>query len=422
MTAQTKLEQALVYIQMGAPANQRAFFAGAAYAAQTQLADPEKLVHNAPTTAWCDTLKGRIFIHPEFAADPALTKEGLAAVIAHEVLHLLRLEHERCGSRDARLWNIAADLIINEDLGDSGWHLPPEVVTLRTIRDFVPDLPEETVQAWTASWRIDLPTTGEVYAAIEQHAQARPAPDHFGKDETGAPQTANTSTDRQDLEEQARRMAEKVASAGEQAQAADPHAGDDLGFLADLLASLRKPAVNWQEALQAFMTARLRQDFSWSRPYTPVWASAGLVIPSVTGQPSIGKVVVLMDTSGSVSDEHLSQFYAELSAVHPLTDGVTLIHFTTEIDAVEEFEPDTAPTKRYHGGTDIPAAMRHMEVHPDLNDFDMSEVSCMLVLSDFYSPLPEQGEFAQWADKVLWVATPDHGTLPDWGQAVHINK
>ena len=39
--------------------------------------------------------------------------EKTMGVIAHEVLHVVNKHHLRRGERDAELWNVAADLLIN---------------------------------------------------------------------------------------------------------------------------------------------------------------------------------------------------------------------------------------------------------------------------------------------------------------------
>lgn len=47
-----------------------------------------------------------------------LTDQELEAVLIHEVFHLIRLHHERVGEKDAYIWNIAADMLINNDIKD----------------------------------------------------------------------------------------------------------------------------------------------------------------------------------------------------------------------------------------------------------------------------------------------------------------
>ena len=49
--------------------------------------------------------------------------EKTMGVIAHEVPHVINRHHLRRGERDAKLWNIAADLLINRLLQDDNYVL-----------------------------------------------------------------------------------------------------------------------------------------------------------------------------------------------------------------------------------------------------------------------------------------------------------
>ncbi len=50
--------------------------------------------------------------------------DGVAAVVYHELGHVLRQHHQRRGDRDAQAWNRAADREINDDLPEASWVLP----------------------------------------------------------------------------------------------------------------------------------------------------------------------------------------------------------------------------------------------------------------------------------------------------------
>jgi predicted metal-dependent peptidase len=71
--------------------------------------------------------------------------EKTMGVIAHEVLHVVNKHHLRRGIRDPKLWNVAADLMINRLLEDDSYVLPPDGLFDRDRR-FV-GLPTETIYA-----------------------------------------------------------------------------------------------------------------------------------------------------------------------------------------------------------------------------------------------------------------------------------
>lgn len=75
-------------------------------------------------TAAVDVTEGKIYVNPCFA----LTGEELKFVLAHEYLHAGLLHHERRQGRDAYLWNIACDYVINGWLYEMQIGIMPEEV------------------------------------------------------------------------------------------------------------------------------------------------------------------------------------------------------------------------------------------------------------------------------------------------------
>lgn len=71
------------------------------------------------------------------AVDPAVVEKwgvtGSAAVIAHEIEHLIRDHNGRCGTRDHKQFNIAGDMEINDNVRAAGWKLPEEAIFAAAI-------------------------------------------------------------------------------------------------------------------------------------------------------------------------------------------------------------------------------------------------------------------------------------------------
>lgn len=66
----------------------------------------------------------RLYFDPEYVASQP--SEELIGLILHEVSHLLLAHHQRRGGRDPELWNVAADLTVNDRLLTEGHALPPD--------------------------------------------------------------------------------------------------------------------------------------------------------------------------------------------------------------------------------------------------------------------------------------------------------
>src|SRR5512138_3863203 len=65
-----------------------------------------------------------IFINPQFFE--RLTIDQQEAVLLHEVLHAALLHPSRGKGRDAKRWNVAADIVVNGVLAREGFTLPAD--------------------------------------------------------------------------------------------------------------------------------------------------------------------------------------------------------------------------------------------------------------------------------------------------------
>ena len=59
-----------------------------------------------------------IYYDPAFFA--SLDSDGIAAVLLHEVLHCALRHPSRCGRRNPKLWNFAADIVVNGVIAEHG--------------------------------------------------------------------------------------------------------------------------------------------------------------------------------------------------------------------------------------------------------------------------------------------------------------
>jgi predicted metal-dependent peptidase len=76
------------------------------------------------TTIPCAATDGRdVFLNPEFLKSlPTGQQEG---ILIHEILHAALLHPSRIRERDPYLWNVAADIVVNGTILQSGFELPP---------------------------------------------------------------------------------------------------------------------------------------------------------------------------------------------------------------------------------------------------------------------------------------------------------
>ena len=327
----------------------------------------------------------RLYVQPDAIAKWTLPQ--LAAVLAHEVEHVIRGHVWRRQHRQASLWNIAGDLVINWDLKQAGLTLPDGCLL------------EQKYAGMTAEAVYDKIRDDAKYQRLAQaldEAMGRAAW-HVGD------------------------MLEPQGSAGEQqsqqqqwegrvkAAAAGMPPGKTPGHITELLDRMRKPPVDLPALLERFLiTDRCFDDYDWTYPNRNYLAQ-GLYLPSLRGEvmPAIG---VFVDTSGSVSTQELEYFAGCLNDV--LTRAKPKRTYVVYCDAeiakqggVQEYTPgqeiDFRPVGR--GGTDFrpPFARAAREGWP---------LAAAIYLTDLEGPFPDR----EPAYPVLWVATSK--AKAPWGE------
>jgi len=102
---------------------------------------------------------------------------------------------------------------------------------------------------------------------------------------------------------------------------------------------LLEPKVNWREQLREFVnaTCRNKDKTTWKRPHKR-FLGQDIYMPSMIGE-SIGKVVVGIDTSGSIGDKELSEFLTEVVAIcdDVAPSSIELLYWDTQVAGHETY-------------------------------------------------------------------------------------
>lgn len=142
--------------------------------------------------------------------------------------------------------------------------------------------------------------------------------------------------------------------------------GDYPAGLEQLVERENAPRLPWERLLQQWVQARIREGYDWMRPNRR-FVAEGIYLPG-RGKPSLGDVVVLVDTSGSVGDKLLAAFLGEIEGVlkaHPAR--VFLVACDASPWLVGEYDnaydfPMSVPIKG-RGGTDFRPGVKWIEEH-----------------------------------------------------------
>jgi predicted metal-dependent peptidase len=186
-------------------------------------------------------------------------------------------------------------------------------------------------------------------------------------DEEGEPGTPRSPE--REVERVKRRILESWAAA--------KAAGRVPAALERAVKELLKPKVDWRRLLRTFMSELLGGPYvrrTWSRPSRKV---PGVYPGTITYAP--GKVVVLVDTSGSIGEKELQRFVSEVYAIVRDVASVHVIPWDAEAyDPIEiKYPGDVLKVKLTGGGgTVLGPALR-------LAEEEFGDAAAYVILSDW---------------------------------------
>jgi len=358
---------------------------------------------NVPTakTNGRDDTFGRKFVK-------MLKDSELNFVVAHEASHKM-FRHlttwRKLYDEDHRLANIACDHVINIMLRD----LDP---TERTIA--MPRYP-------------DGPMKGELMGMYDERFRGMNAKQVFDilkeEDEGGGGDGFDDHdwNDANDMsQEEKQQLAKEIDQAIRQGQIAHQKvAGKGAGGMDRAIQELLEPKVNWREVLREYVKTmcRAKDTSSWRR-VNRRFLSMGTYMPSLIGE-RVGRLVIAIDTSGSIGDKELAEFLSEVKGIAEEVNpsAVDLIYWDSDVASHEEYDETTvsnivSATRPKGGGGTSPSCvseyLKEKKIEPE----------CIIILTDGYVG-SDWG--TEWVAPTLWciVNGPDGIVAPN-GKTIHI--
>ncbi len=306
-------------------------------------------------TAGVGVKDGRIFmvVNPDFFLGTLKKKSERVAVIKHETLHLMFKHVLRMADRNEhnqRLVNLAADLVVNQFIGK--WSLPDDAITRSTFPDLklapdqtmehyyerlsslVDEMRKEGFKGFPKPGSGPGPSSGSAQSPAgtstpsnKKNDNQRSAPSDYAN--TSAPESAKVlsrlgpvwhsdhSGWGSDEGDPGNAAADAVLD-GLLSRTADRVGSKEWGSLPGPLKALvaaalerRKPQVDWRRAVRIFSnSARRTRIIATNRRQSRRYGT----FPGIRVK-RLQRLAVVVDTSGSVSDEELSVFFAEIHAM-----------------------------------------------------------------------------------------------------------
>ena len=313
--------------------------------------------------------------NPEFIR--TLSLEETKWLMAHEVMHLAMLHHTRRCDRQPDKWNVAADYAINGVLNAAGFKTPA---------GFLLDA------------RYEGKSAEAIYSLLPEHGSGPGSGPGEIRDAPGA---------NGDLKQAEAQWRVHLAQAAQQAQS--------MGSLPEgikrLIEEVLHPRVDWRALLRHFVEQAARNDYSWLPPSRRYLAHR-LCLPGLASK-ELGRIVVAVDTSGSIDAAALDQFASEISGILEEYDTlVYVVYCDTKVQGFEIFDRLDLPLRLNAvggGGTDFRPVFDWVQRGTD--------PSLLVYLTDLEcSRFPEKAP----GYPVLWVQTGSYcGEVP-FGEVVRM--
>jgi predicted metal-dependent peptidase len=300
-----------------------------------------------PAGRWCRTTATdarALYYNAQWVE--SLQPAQLQFALAHEALHCALGHFTRRGHRVQRRWDLACDFAINPLLFDEGLQPPPDAQVLAVYRgmsaeQIYPCIDDEQQQDTLDEHAWDGDDGGQGgRGGGDRAGSGSPA----GPGEGAARPRPLDATEREHLRQQWQRH---LAAAAQRAR----EAGKLAGAMARLVQEGLAPRVSWRAALAQHLAQTARDDYTWLRPSR---REGEAMLPSLRSHA--GDIVIAIDTSGSVSEDDMAQFIAEINALKgTLTVRTTLLACDSALAAggpwvAEPWEPLALPARLGGGG------------------------------------------------------------------------
>jgi len=379
-----------------------------------------------PAQEWCVTCATdarSFYYNPSYIK--ALNINQVQFVLAHEALHCALSHFARREHRNKHRWDLACDYAINPLLVADGLTPPPGVWFPECYKDMI----AEEIYPMIEENNADEPMDRHIYDDDQQkqpdgNNSNQPNGEHqkdkenyrspqnessFAEEEVeidsgNAPQPPPlTNTECQNLDIQ---WQQRLAGAMQQAL----QSGKLSGALARMVDHLLQPQLPWRMLLARYMTTTARNDYSYTRPSR---REGTAIFPSQHSAQL--EVVVALDISGSVSDDEMAQFLAEINALKgQIRARVTLLACDAELSQESPwiYEPweelKTSHELTGGGGTSFKPIF-------DYVDMEMQPPDLLLYFTD------AEGDFPKIVPiyPVIWLVKGKR-KVP-WGQRIQLN-
>jgi predicted metal-dependent peptidase len=319
-------------------------------------------------------------------------------IIKHELWHPALMHMIRRGSRDPKIWNYAADIVINNMLDDDG----------DSFEGVTPWL-DHAYDGWT---------TEDVYDDLIKKCAGvgfkLPAP-FMVNPLTGGSDPSDLVEPTSSTEKTIEHMIVNNVVSANHSSALSGGCGKMPGEIETTLKRFLAPKLPWERILFNFFNALGHQDYSWARPNRRY---RDMYLPSLQDDTGgLEHLAYFEDVSGSITEADSIRFNSEFKYVKERfePEKMTLIQFDTEIQKEEVFLRDDPfdEVRIVGGGGTCLICVRDWIIK--------NRPTAVVIFSDMIvtpmEPLPRNLNVP-----IIWVALNNRGAKVFTGQLVHLNE
>lgn len=179
-------------------------------------------------------------------------------------------------------------------------------------------------------------------------------------------------------------------------------AGNVPGDIQIALNELNKSYVSWQHILQRFVAKCVETNMDSSRKRKN--KRYGIIHPGAIKTPKL-RLGIAVDTSGSVADQHLTQFFSEIKKIHSMGIEIKIVEADYVVQDVFEYDPKKPLTIKGRGGTAF---------QPAITALEKEKCDAILYFTD-----GECDEDTKHRKPLMWCLCPSY-TIPKNGAKNHI--
>lgn len=319
-----------------------------------------------------------------------LSLEQKFEVLKHEIGHIIgdhipRAKAMGFNSNEFKNWNIATDAVINENL-----------LTLHEMG--------VTVEKLSKALKVDLEkhqVDDYYFEAIRRFA---PKQEMSGEGEGGVDDHGIWEKSEGTEEQMKQVVAHEVKNAVDRCGGIGSMPSD----LVSLLEKFYNSTVNWKMILRKFVSSVKKNKKKATRMKRN--RRYGLMFAGKRKEPEIS-IAVIVDTSGSVSDVELAQFFTEIDVMFGAGFQVKVIECDAEVQAVYDYKKFMKIEPKGRGGTVAEPAFKELLKH---------EYDCAIYLTD--GGIFDLDVLEKPRKPFLWGVLGDYSFTAPFGQVIKIES